>query len=283
MAENLTENLVKAVAVDYVEQFGRQMRSLTELLGAYDPIALPIGSVLKTYTSKVTLAGGVVPKGDLIPLSEVEMEDGPTYELVYDKRRKAVAAEDIQKYGFERAIAMTDEALIKELHKGIRTKLVANLSGATGTATGAGLQASLANAWGKVQTAFEDDAVNLVAFVNPEDAADYLGRAEISTQTMFGMKYVENFLGVDLVFINSQITKGTAFVTAANNLKVAYANVRGEMSKAFPFITDSTGIIGILHDVNASHLTAETVTLSATVMFAERLDGVVKATITPIV
>jgi hypothetical protein len=280
---NLSVFNTDVVSIDFANQFGMQVGKLVDLLGVQRTISLNAGSTIKTYTSSVTLDGTAVAKGDVIPLSEVKLENGDPIELVWDKKRKAVAAEDVQAYGFEQAISRTDAALLRELQKGLRTKLIAQLETGTGTATGAGLQGALANGWGKVQTAFEDDEVKTVGFVNTMDVADYLGTAQVTVQTAFGLSYVENFLGIDIVVISPGIDAGTFYITAADNLILAFANVAGgEMSKAFDFVTDSTGLIGVTHDVNKQRLTAETITLSGLVLFAERLDGVVVGTITPL-
>lgn len=282
MAEtNLTEQFIRAQSIDFVEVYGKQLRSLFTMLGLQRKIPMSAGTTIKTYTSSVTLNGEAVAKGAVIPLSEVALEDGPTQELTFAKHRKAVAVEDVQKYGFQQAVVLTDEALLRELQKDLRGKLFAQLETGTGTATGVGLQSALAQAWGKVQVAFEDDAVRTIAFVNPEDVADYLANASITVQTAFGLNYVENFLGVSVVILTSQITKGTLYATAAENLVFAYANVAGgEIDKAFDFTLDQTGVIGVTRDVDKTRLTAETTTLSATLLFAERLDGIIKVTIT---
>lgn len=277
---NLTKTLIKAQEIDYVNQFGKQFRSLQQLLGVHEAIPMKVGDTLNVYKSSVTLAGGEVAPGEVIPLSEVKMEKDTPITLSYDKRRKAVAAEDIQKFGFERAVRMTDDLLLREIQKNIRTTLIANLAKGTGQATGEGLQKALANAWGKVQVAFEDDAITTVAFVNPEDVATYLGGAQITTQSVFGLRYLEDFLGVNIVFMNSNITKGKAYVTAAKNLQLAYADVSGDLSRAFDFTKDNLGLIGILHDTQHERLTAETVTFAGVVFFAEVLNGVVVTTIT---
>lgn len=281
MAEaNLTEQFIRAQSIDFVEVYGKQLRSLFSMLGLQRRIPMSAGTTIRTYTSSVTLNGEAVPKGAVIPLSEVVLEDGPTQELTFAKHRKAVAVEDVQKYGFQQAVVLTDEALLRELQKDLRGKLFAQLETGTGTATGVGLQSALAQAWGKVQVAFEDDAVRSIAFVNPEDVADYLANASITVQTAFGLNYVENFLGVNVVILTSQIPKGTLYATAAENLVFAYANVAGgEIDKAFDFTLDQTGVIGVTRDVDKTRLTAETTTLSATLLFAERLDGIIKVTI----
>lgn len=278
--ENLTETLVKAQSIDFAEVFGKKMTTLQQMLGIERKLPMPVGSVIKTYKSKVTLQDGNVEKGDLIPLSKVEMEEADPIELTFDKHRKAVSAEDIQKFGFERAVSMTDAELVKELQKDIRTKFFTQLDTAKGKAKGAGLQGAIAQGWGSVQTIFEDDGVNTIVFVNPLDCADYLASANITIQKEFGLNYVENFLGADIAIITTSVKKGTLYATASDNLALAYAEVSGgEINKAFDFVTDSTGVIGVTKDVNVQRLTAETVTLSAIALFAERLDGVIKVTI----
>jgi len=113
------------------------------------------------------------------------------------------------------------------------------------------------------------------------DVANYLGTAQITVQTAFGLSYVENFLGMNIVVITPSVAAGTFYVTASDNLILAYANVAGgDISRAFDFVTDATGIIGVTHDIDKQRLTAETITLSGVVLFAERLDGVVVGTIT---
>lgn len=282
MAEaNLTTVLTKAQSIDFANQFGEQVGKLVDLLGVQRKMPLSAGSTINTYTSSVTLDGDPVEKGAVIPLSEVKLEAGDPISLVWDKKRKAVAVEDVQTYGFDQAINRTDNALLRELQKGIRGDLIAQLGTGTGTASGEGLQAALANAWGNVQVAFEDDDVRTIAFVNTMDVADYLGTAQITMQNAFGLNYVENFLGVDVVVITSLVDAGTFYATAADNLILAYANITGgEIDKAFDFVVDETGLIGVTHDINKQRLTAETITLSGIVLFAERLDGVIVGSIT---
>lgn len=278
--ENITENLVKAQSIDFAEMFGQKMTTLQQMLGIQRKTPMAVGTTIKTYTSEVTLENGKIEKGDIIPLSKVEMKEGEPITLEFDKHRKAVSAEDVQKYGFDAAISKTDRELIKELQKEVRGRLFAQLKKGTGATKGKGLQAAIANGWGAVQKVFEDDGVNTIVFVNTEDVAAYLGQANITMQKEFGLNYVQNFLGADIAIISSSIEKGTLYATASDNLNLAYAIVSGgEIGKAFDFTTDETGIIGVTKDVNKQRLTAETITLSAIALFAERLDGVFKVTI----
>ena len=278
---NLTEKFAKAQSIDFVEQFGKSIKKLLEMLKIERRMTLPVGATIKTYSSKVTLDGTKVAKGDIIPLSKVETTEGDPIELAWDKKRKAVAIEDIQAYGFEQAVSKTDTELLRELQKKIKKNFFAQLAKGTTSVSGVGLQGAMAKAWGGVAGKFEDDDVTTIAFVNPTDVADYLATAQITVQTAFGLRYVENFLGVDVAIMSTSVPAKTLYATASDNLCLAQANMAGsEIAKAFDFTTDETGIIGVTHDVNKQRLTAETVTASATVLFAERLDGIVKATIT---
>lgn len=279
--ENLSRTFVKAQEIDFAERFGESLKSLTQILGVMRTLPMSVGETIKTYTSTVTLQNGKVEPGEVIPLSEVKMELADTYELEYDKHRKAVPVEDIQKYGFDMAVQRSDQKLMHELRKEFRTKLFDNLKAGTGAVSGAGLQRAVANAWAGVQIAFEDEEVQTVVFVHPNDVAKYLGKANITIQTAFGMNYVENFLNIGLAIITPQVAEGTLYATASDNLVLAYATVNsGEISRAgFGFTTDASGVIGVTKENNKQRLQAETITLSSIVLFAERLDGVIKATI----
>ncbi len=279
--EGLTTSLGTALSIDLVEAFGQKMKTLEELLGIQRVIPMAQGTVLKTYTSSVTLDGTAVAPGAVIPLSEVELEDGPAHTIKWDKKRKAVTMEDIQKYGFEQAITMTDRKLVGEIQKGVRTKLLAQLETGTGSVEGENLQQAMANAWAAVTTKFDEDDVEVVSFINPFDAAEYLGNAAITTQNAFGMNYVEDFLNNRIVFMNGEIDQGKIYSTAADNLIAGYVNMSGgEIGRAFDFVTDETGFIGVTHDINKQRLQAETIAAYGLVLLAERLDGVVIGTIT---
>lgn len=277
----LTTTLGTALSIDLVENFGKRFKSLEELLGIERVMPMAQGTTIKTYTSSVTLDGTTVAPGDIIPLSEVKLEAGPVHDIVWDKKRKAVTMEDIQKYGFEPAIVMTDGKLVNEMQKGVRTKLLAQLATGTGTATGVGLQATLANNWAVVAGKFDEDDVETISFINPIDAAGYLGQANITTQNAFGMTYLQDFLNNRIVFMHASVPAKTVYSTAANNLIAGYVQMSGgEIAKAFDFTTDSTGLIGVTHDINKQRLQAETIAAYGLVLLAERLDGVVVGTIT---
>ncbi len=278
---NLTTDLGQALSIDFVDRFGTRLNSLFTLLNLQRRIPVATGTLIKTYTSSVTLNNDPVPPGAVIPLSEVVMEPGPSHEIEWDKKRKAVPAEDIQKYGYNKAIIRTDNKLMNEVQKSIRTRLLGNLSTGTGAQTADNFQRLLAKNTAAVKVAFEEDDPEVISFANTFDVYDYLGDKDITLQTAFGMTYVENFLDNRITFLSGDIPRGTVYSTAVDNMVFYYVDMSGgQINQAFNFTLDETGLIGVIHDTNTSRLTAETVMMGGYAWIAERLDGVIVGTFT---
>lgn len=274
------EDLKRAREIEFVELFGYSVKKLMEALGVTRKIPKTAGTVLKTYKATGTLQDGAVDEGELIPLSKYKVDPVSYKEIVLKKWRKATSAEAIVEKGYDQAVEMTTDAMLRDVQKGVRKDFFDFLDTGTGEATGVGLQATLAQAWGQLQVKFEDDEIQAVYFVNPLDAADYLATASISTQTAFGMSYVENFLGLGTVIFNSSVPKGKIYATAKQNIVLYYIPVNGaDLENAFDFTSDATGLIGIHEEADYSHMTAEDVIASGLTLFAEYIDGVVKGTI----
>ena len=123
---NVKTDFAKAQSIDFVTRFNGSITKLQELLGLTRKTALSNGSLIKTYTSSVTLAAGdgVVAEGDIIPLSKVETKLANTYELAYKKYRKAVTMEAIQRSGFDTAVTEADNKLMKTIQAKIRAGLL---------------------------------------------------------------------------------------------------------------------------------------------------------------
>ena len=275
-------DLVRAREIEFVTLFGDSIKKLVEALGVTRKIPKQAGYTLKTYKATGTLQDGTVAEGDLIPLSKYQTEAVSYAEIVLKKWRKATSAEAIIEKGYDQAVQMTTDRMLKDVQKGIRTDFFTFLATGTGTATGATFQAALAQAWGKLQVLFEDDSIEAVYFMNPLDVADYLATAQITMQTAFGMTYVENFLGLGTVIFDSKVPEGTIYATAKDNIVLYYVPVNGaDLGNAFSFTSDQTGLIGIHEEADYKHMTAEDTVMSGVVLFAERLDGIVKSTITP--
>lgn len=281
-----TQEMAKVREVDFVTQFTHNsLAKLVEVLGVTRKIPMQEGTTMYVYTTTGALANdGAVPEGEVIPLSQYKTEKNPVGEITLHKWRKAVTAEAIKKSGYEAAVRDTDAALLRDVQKGVRKDLFDFLNGTiTGsiTATGADLQSALANAWGKLQVAFEDDTADAVYFLNPEDVADYLGTAQVSMQTVFGMNYIENFLGLGTVITTSRITKGTFVATAKENFILYYLTMNGDIARAFELTADDTGYIGIASGhADKTRATIESLVMDGLQFLVEYAGGVVKGTIT---
>ena len=279
----LTSDLAKVRTVDFNLQFTGSIKKLTEALGITRKIAVTEGTTLKAYKVKGTLQNGTVAEGELIPLSKYETEEVPVGAINLKKWRKGTSAEAILKRGYDQAVGDTTDKMVKDIQKDIRTSFFNWFSTAEGVtqATGVGLQAALANGWGQLQVLWEDDAVETVYIVNPLDIADYLGKAEVSMQNMFGMKYIEDFIGLGSVLTNSNVPKGTYYATAKENLVMYYVNVSdSELARAFGLTTDETGYIGINEYPDKDTARVMDLVMSGITFFPERINGIVKGTIT---
>ena len=283
MAENnliKKADLARAREVEFVSMFGENVRKLMEALGVTRKIAKQAGTVLKMYKATGTLQDGSVAEGDDIPLSKYATTSVNVGEIELKKWRKATSAEAIIERGYDQAVEMTTDRMLKDVQKGIRTDLFGFLATGEGSATGADFQGALAQAWGQLQVLFEDDALDTVYFVNPLDIADYLAEASITTQTAFGMTYVEDFLGLGTVIMNASVPKGKIYATAKENIVLYYIPVNGaDLGEAFDFTSDETGYIGIHETPDYTNMTASDTVVNGMTFLADRIDGVVVATI----
>ena len=283
-------NLIKAAQlskvreVDFVAQFTHNsLNKLIEVLGVTRKIPMMEGTTMYMYTVSGTLQSGSVDEGAIIPLSQYTQSKTAVGTITLKKWRKAASAEAIKKSGYESAVRDTDAALLRDVQGGIRSDFFSLLNGSiegSSSADGVGLQAALAAAWGQLQIKFEDDAAEAVYFVNPLDAAQYLGAASISVQTAFGLNYIENFLGLGTVILTSRVNAGTFIATAKQNLVMYYLTMNGDIASAFGLTTDELGYIGIKSGYpNEERAQIESLVMDGIQFFVEYAAGVVKGTI----
>lgn len=279
------DKMKKVREVDFVRQFTHNsLGKLLEVLGVTRKIPMMEGTTMYYYTVEGTLQDGNVGEGEIIPLSQYEYKKAPVGEITLHKYRKAVSAETIMKTGYNNAVRATDAEMLSHVQQEFRKRYFDYLNGTiseSSTATGDGLQAALANAWGKLQELFEDDTAEPVYFLNPQDVSDYLGKASVTTQTAFGMKYIEDFLGLGTVFMSARITKGTFVATAKQNLILYYLTMNGDVANAFQLTSDELGLIGIKSGYqNEERAQIETLVIDGLELMVEYAKGVVKGTIT---
>ena len=277
-------NMAKAREVDLVYQFTHNnLAKLIEVLGVTRKIPMMEGTTMYVYTTTGTLQNGAVNEGEIIPLSQYARAKTAVGEITLKKWRKAASAEAIKKSGYDEAVRATDAKLLSDVQSAIRTDFFTFLNGTiTGSTTvsGVGLQAALAAAWGQLQVKFEDDAAEAVYFVNPLDVAEYLGTAQITLQTAFGLNYIENFLGLGTVILTSGVTKGTFVATAKENIIMYYLTLNGDIANAFQLTADELGYIGIKSGYqNEERAQIESLVMDGVQFLVEYAAGVIKGTI----
>ena len=277
----LATDLAKVRDVDFTERFSAGIETLMAMLGVTRRLEKRAGETLKAYKVTGTLESGTVAEGEIIPLSKYKSTYTTIGEAELKKWRKVTTAEAISEKGYGQAVNDTNDRMLKDIQKAIRTQFVTFLGTGTGSATGVGLQAALAQVWGQLQVLFEDTSIEAVYFANPLDVADYLGGAQITTQTAFGLSYIQNFLGLGNLILASDVPQGKVYGTAAENIVLYYIPVTGaDMATAFELTADATGLIGIHTGPTYDNLSAETVAASGVGLFAEKLDGIVVGSIT---
>lgn len=302
MADNVTtaaeknlitaEQMKKVREVDFVNQFQHNsLAKLIEVLGVTRKIPMMGGTTLYYYKTTGELQSGDVPEGEIIPLSQYKTEKVPVGEINLKKWRKAASAEAIKKSGYNAAVRDTDAALLRDVQVSVRQDMFDFLNGtydagstvngsAYTTATGNGLQEALANAWGQLQVKFEDDTAEAVYFLNPLDVSKYLANANITTQTAFGMNYIEDFLGLGTVIMSARVTQGTFVATAKENFILYYLTMNGDVAAAFGLTADDLGLIGINSGYrNEERAQIESLVMAGIHIMVEFAEGVVKGTI----
>ena len=269
-------DLARVREIEFAELFGESIKKLMEALGVTRKIAKQAGAILKTYKASGTLQSGAVAEGDTIPLSHYSTVPVTYKEITLKKFRKAVSAEAIIERGFDQAVEMTTDRMLRDVQGEIRGTFFDFLASGTGSVSGKNFQAVIAQLWGNLQILFEDSAIDAVYFINPLDIADYLSGADITLQTAFGMAYAKNFLGMGTLVTCSSVPQGTIYATARDNIVLYYVPVNGaDLDEAFSFTSDESGYIGIHEAADYTNLTAGETVVYGIELFAEKLDGVV--------
>lgn len=278
--ENITTSTdLIAQSIDFTEQFTGSISTLLQALNVTRMQPMAVGSQIKIYKSEVTKANGNVAEGEVIPLSKVTRKLADTKELTYKKYRKQTTAEAIQSAGFNAAVNDTDSKLLRSIQGDIKKDFFDFVQTGTTKTTGETFQKAIAQALGQLAIKWEDDDVQSVLFANPLDFYTYLGDSNITTQTAFGLTYIQNYLGFNTIILTGAVKQGTIAATASQNLNYAYAALNGNLNQAFNLTTDETGLIGVVHNSVTENASYETMALTSGVLFPERLDGIVVATI----
>lgn len=277
---------VSAREMDFVTRFGSSWQALAEVLGIMNPVKKEAGTKLVSYTASVDLEDGDVPEGAVIPYSKATVVEVAHADLELSKYAKAVTVEDVNKYGAKIAVQKTDDAFLNEL----QTKVMDDFYGfieandSTLDGTEATWQMAVAMAIGKVRDKFKKmrkNVSNIVVFVNTLDAYKYLGSADISIQSLFGIDYVQNFMGAQTMILSSEIEENEVIAIPADNIVLYYIDPSSAFADlGLVYTTDGdTNLIGFHAEGNYNTAVGASFALMGMKLWAEYVDGIAKITV----
>ena len=276
-------DIAKSQDIEMLTKFDGELNRLTEILGLFDPEIVAAGTAMFQYTVTGSLNTSPVTEGDEVPLSKYTVTPTQLDPITIKPYRKLTTAQAILKGGYENAIAKTDKKMIGQVRSGILADFFTFLGNGTGTATGVGLQATLAQVTAKIQDETEkndDFSGSIVYFVNPYDIADYLASAQVTTQTVFGMTYIQSFLGVENIMVTNKVTAKTVYATPVENIHIYGIDFSTLGDAGLAYTTQDGSLIGVHHEGAYNRTSSETYVLSGALFLPEYKNYIVKGTIT---
>ena len=266
---------------DFVDQFTSNWEHLREIMNIMRPIRKEAGTELKSKKAFVALEDGTIAEGDNIPFSKARVEEISYGTIAIKKYAKAVTIEAIDGKGYDNAILRTDEEFRNELQTVITDQFYNFLiTNGTLRSTETTFQMAVSMAKGRVVNKWKKmhkSTTNVVGFCNDIDAYEYLGAQGITTQTMFGIEYLQNFLGFSTLILSAEIPKGVVVATPSENIVMYYVDPSDSaFSRAgLVYTTDGeTNLIGFHAMGNYERAQSESYALMGVTLFAEYLDGV---------
>lgn len=274
-------------AKDFAEQFSESIQLLRDAFGITRDQPMLVGNTIQRYKFVVTPASTTKPgEGVDIPLTHVKRIPLAPIEVGFEKGRKAVSIEEVQRVGYDLAVAKSDKEALNDVHGQIERGFFNYL---TQTEENMGefpnLQRVVSTSIAKMKTSFRSQNVRTIIFLNPFTAADYLSEATINNgeDVGFGLTLLRNFMGgnVDLM-LNDLVPYGEFYATVQDNINLMHIDTNGETRKMFvnkPVTTDELGLIALVKDDNTDNLTTQTVYYWGITLFPEVVDGVVKGSL----
>ena len=273
---------VTAREIDFVTRFGNNWEALRQILGIMRPIRKTPGTQLISYTASVALENGNVGPGEVIPYSKATIVQAAKGDLTIEKYAKAVPIEDVNTYGAEIAVEKSDDAFLTKLQNVVMNRFYTFLNTGSLISGAATWQAALAKAQGEVLNKFagmQKDVTGIVGFANILDAYDYLGSANITVQTQFGLTYIKDFLGYDVLFLlpAAQIPRGIVIATPVENIDLYYVDPGDSEFARLGLnytVQGETNLIGFHAEGNYNTAVGASFAIMGMALWAEYLDGI---------
>lgn len=273
---------VSAREIDFVSRFTRNWEALRDILGVMRPIRKTPGTKLVSYTASVALENGAVDAGEVIPYSKATIVEAAQSDLSILKYAKAVPIEDVSKYGAAIAIEKSDDAFLTELQNTVLTRFYTFLNTGALTNNQTSFQSALAMAKGLVLDKFakmRKTVTNVVGFANILDFYDYLGAAQITVQTQFGLTYVRDFMGYSTLFLMSapDIARGRVVAIPVENIDLYYIDPSDSEFARLGLnyaVEGETNLIGFHVNGNYNTAVGESYAIMGMALWAEYIDGI---------
>ena len=278
---------VHAREIDFSSRFGRNVQALMDVLGITRAIKKQNGTRLVSYTTDVTLESGNVNPGCVIPYSKYTVTESVLGDVSVEKFAKAVPIEDVKNYGAEVAIQKSDDAFLAKLQNLVTGRFYDHLLDDTSALqqTYPTWPKAVSMAIGLVKNKFQSidrDVTEVVVLVNTLDAYGYLGDVGISTQSLFGLEYVQSVLGAKTLILSDKITSGKVVAIPVENMDLYYVDpADSDYAKlGLEYTTDGvTNFIGFHAQGNYSTAVGETYALLGMTLWNEIADGVAITTV----
>lgn len=278
---------VTARELDFVTRFGANWEALRNIMGIMRPIRKVPGTVLKSYTASIELESGAVDPGEVIPYSKSTIVESALSDLTIEKYAKAVTIEEVAQYGAEIAIQKSDEAFLNELQNTVLTRFYTFLNTGSLTDSANTFQQGLALAKGMVLDKFQKmrkTVTEVVGFANIMDFYGYLGDADITIQTMFGLTYVQNFMGYRVLFLLSDpdIPEGKIIAVPRENIDLYYIDPADSEFAQLGLnytVAGETNLIGFHVEGNYNTALGASFAIMGMALWAEYLDGIAVVTL----
>ena len=272
---NITAN---AREIDFVTRFASNWQALAEVIGISRPIRKTPGTTLVSYTASISLEDSVA-EGEVIPFSTASVVEAAKSDLTIEKYAKAVSIEAVSKYGAAVAVQKTDEAFLSQLQSNVLDRFYTFLGTGNLTDTATSFQEGIAKSIGLVKNKFKSmhkDITNVVTFVNILDAYEYLGAANLTVQTAFGIDYIEKFMGATII-MTSEIDPGTIISTPVDNMVAYYIDPAdsefGQLGLDYT-VSGDTNLIGFHVEGEYDRAIGAVYALMGFTLWAEYLDGI---------
>lgn len=277
--------------VDFVTRFTKNWDALRNIMGIMRPIRKAPGTQLVSYVAEVDgeLKGGAVAEGDEIPFTKMKVAPKAYGDIEISKYAKSVTIESVSQYGADIAVEKTDEAFLTALQNKVLGDFYKFLNTGSLAVEANTFQQALALAKGNVLDKFagmDRDVTEVIGFANILDFYGYLGDKDITTQTAFGLTYVKDYLGYSTLFLlpEKYIAKNKVIAVPVENIDLYYIDpADSDFAKLGLNYTvkGETNLIGVHVDGDYSRATGDMYAIMGMKLWAEYLDGIAVATITP--